>query len=65
MVSEIDIWRSANVLVKQHGDDASFYAAQRVDAMAECGDLEGERTWKRILRPVEELQRESPEGSVN
>ena len=65
MVSDIDIYRSANVLVKQYGDDAGFYAAQRVDAMAEVGDVEGERVWKRILRAVEELQRETPEGAVN
>ena len=64
-VSDLDIWRLAKVLVKQHGDDAGLYAAQRVDAMAECGDLEGEKTWKRMLRAVEELQRERPDGAAH
>ncbi len=27
MTLDIDIWRSANVLVKQHGEDASIQAA--------------------------------------
>ena len=28
-------------------------------------DLEGERTWKRILRVIEELWNEAPAGQLN
>ncbi len=35
---EIDIYRSANVLVKHHGEDAPIHAAMRADAMLEAGD---------------------------
>ncbi len=31
--------RTANVLVKQHGQDAPIHAAMRADAMLEAGDL--------------------------
>ena len=65
MVSDLDIYRSAQVLIRQHGDDAGFHAAQRVDALAEAGDQEGERTWKRILRAIEVLQNETPAGPLN
>ncbi len=58
MVPNLDIYRSANVLVKQHGQDAPIEAAMRADAMLDKGDLEGYTVWKRILRAVEELQRE-------
>ncbi len=52
MIPNLDIYRSANVLVQQHGDDAPTHAAMRADAMLEAGDLDGLATWKRILRAV-------------
>ncbi len=58
MISDLDIDRSANVLVKRHGEDAPIEAAMKADAMLEKGDLDGAAVWKRILRAVEELQRE-------
>ena len=63
MVHDLDIYRSANHLVKRHGEDASIHAAMRADAMLEKGDLDGYGVWKRILRAVEELQRATPAGS--
>ncbi len=32
MTSDLDIYRSANLLVKQHGQDAPTQAAMRADA---------------------------------
>ncbi len=63
MIPDLDIYRSAQVLVKQHGDDAPIEAAMRADAMLEAGDLAGLATWKRILRAVEELQGTAPKSS--
>ena len=60
MTLDIDIWRSANVLVKQHGEDAPIQAAMQADAMLEKGDLDGYAVWKRIIRAVEELQTAAP-----
>ncbi len=59
MTSDLDIFRSANLLIKQHGQDAPIHAAMRADAMLDKGDLDGAAAWKRILRAVEELQRVS------
>jgi hypothetical protein len=56
MISDIDIYRSANLLVKRHGEDAPIHAAMRADAMLDKGDLDGYAVWKRILRAMEELQ---------
>ncbi len=55
MIPELDIYRSAQFLVKQHGQDAPIHAAMRADATLEAGDLAGVAVWKRILRAVEEL----------
>jgi hypothetical protein len=41
MFPDLDIYRSAPVLVKQHGQDAPIEAAMRADAMLEKGDLDG------------------------
>jgi len=60
MTSDLDIWRTANILVKQHGDDAAIVAAQRADELLERGDLEGQRVWKRIVSAVRELKRSEP-----
>ena len=38
MIPDLDIYRSANLLVKQHGQDAPIHAAMRADAMLEAGD---------------------------
>ena len=58
MTSDLDIYRSANLLVKHHGEDAPIEAAMRADAMLDKGDVDGYAVWRRILRAVEELQRE-------
>ena len=60
MTSDLDIYRSANVLLKRHGQDAPIRAVMRADAMLDKGDLDGYAVWKRILRAVEELQEPAP-----
>ena len=57
MASEIDIYRTANVLIREHGEDAALEAAQRADAMLEKGTIEGQRLLKRVLAAVKEIQR--------
>ncbi len=55
MIPDLDIYRSANLLVKRHGQDAPIHAAMWADAMLEKGDLDGYAAWKRIIKAVEEL----------
>ncbi len=64
MTSDLDIYRSANELIKQHGEDASIRAAMRADEMMETGDMEGRAVWLRIVKAVEELlSEERPEDA--
>ena len=60
MIPDLDIFRSAHVLVKHHGPDAPIEAAMRADAMLDKGDLDGYAVWKRILQAVEELRQAGP-----
>ena len=60
MVTDRDIWTAANLCIKQHGPNAVLEAGQMADKMLETGDLEGRRTWHRILTAIEWLQ--STEG---
>jgi hypothetical protein len=64
VIPEIDIWRAANLLVKQHGADAEIVAARRIDALADGGDRDREMVWRRIRRAIVELQAE-PTGPVH
>jgi hypothetical protein len=56
MIPDIDIWRAATLLMKQHGPDAEVVAARRVDQLAEQEDDEGRAVWLRIRRAIGELQ---------
>lgn len=60
MIADIDIWRAAALLVKQHGEDAMFLASQRADGMLAKGDVDGLSVWKRISAAVRELSRARP-----
>jgi hypothetical protein len=57
VISDLDIWRSANELIKQFGGTADIEAAARADALLEKGDLEGQQVWMRILKAVDKLQK--------
>jgi hypothetical protein len=56
MISDLDIWRAANLLVQRHGADAEIEAAKRADQMIERDDLDGNAVWKRIRRAIIALQ---------
>ncbi len=62
MIPDLDIYRSAQALIKQRGEDAPIHAAMRVDAMLEVGDLDGYAVWRRILQAIEDLQRTEPKS---
>ena len=56
MISDIDIWRAATLVIRRHGEDAEIEAAKRADQMLERGDLDGHATWKQITRAIVALQ---------
>ncbi len=60
LVSDLDIWRAAQVMAKRYGDGAVIEAAMRADAFLDQGNLDGERLWIRIMQAIDELRRERP-----
>ncbi len=65
-VSDLDIYRSAKLLVKRHGAEAPIHATMHADAMLGRGDLGGRAVWLRIGRAVQELlDTQSGDGAVH
>ena len=64
-VSDRDIWATANLLIKHHGDQAEVRAVAHYVAMIDRGDRDGMALWKRIRRAVKELQAEEPNRLVH
>ncbi len=63
MVDDVDIYRSANKLIEQHGDEALVHATMRADELAADGDMDDRAVWLRIVKAVEELlAKERPDG---
>jgi hypothetical protein len=48
MVSNLDIWRAANLLIREHGANADREAARLQDLMLDRGDDEGRLVWVRL-----------------
>jgi hypothetical protein len=66
VIGDLDIFRAAKLVIDNHGEDASLYAAARTAVLAGEGDLDGAAIWRQITAAVEELQRERrPDEAVN
>ena len=59
-MNEIDIWRTAHLLIKQYGEDAVSAAAGRADAMFATGDKLGGAIWLQIVRAIGDFERRRP-----
>jgi hypothetical protein len=59
-MEELDIWRTAKVLIDAHGEDAAMHAAMRADDALHDGIQDAVNVWTRVMRAIEELQRQKP-----
>ncbi len=64
-VSDLDVYRSAKLLIDQHGDEAPIHAAMQADAMLDTGDLDGAAVWRRIVTAINELLADAPAGDAS
>lgn len=65
MINDIDILRSAKLLIDQQGDFAGLEAAGRADAFLANGDMEGHLVWIKIGKRIEELSNTDHRGKVH
>ncbi len=63
-VSDLDIWRSANELIKQHGEKAWTEAVLKYFEMKRAKDLEGIAVWRRIARAISFFTSPLPRGAT-
>ncbi len=57
MASDLDIYRSAKLIIDKYSGGAAAEAERRADTFLKRGDAAGHAVWRRILRAVEELGR--------
>jgi hypothetical protein len=60
MVSDLDVWRSANLLVKQHGDAAPDRATTRALELERQGAIVGAQIMRRVAAACLSLIAENP-----
>jgi hypothetical protein len=65
MIPEIDIWRTAQLMLKRYGDNALDESMGRADELAAGDDQNGAATWRRIATAVEQLANTIPPGPVH
>ena len=63
-MTNIEIWRAANLLIKQHGSLAELEACRLADLMLDRGDRDGQLVWLRIRRVIAALEA-PPTGAVH
>ena len=59
-MNDIDAYRSAKLLLDQHGETAATIAAMRADEFFERGDMDGAAAWRRIIKAIDELSKRRP-----
>lgn len=64
VLTERDVWISANMYVKRYGEDAPVHAAMRADELLAEGDMEGCMAFRRILKAIDELLATAPPEGV-
>ena len=54
-VSDIEVYRMANVIVARYGDDALRFASQQMERFHQRGEPKEQAIWARIGTAVDEL----------
>jgi hypothetical protein len=64
-VAEIDIYRAAKLMIEYYGNEAAIHAALRADYFYKDGDMEGFKTWKRIVDAIKVMQNTEAPNILN
>jgi hypothetical protein len=56
VISDLDIWRAANLICQAEGLAALDEVRQTISRLASYGDEEGVKVWLRIMAAIRELQ---------
>ena len=64
MLSDVDIYRAAHLMMHSFGDDAELESARYADRMLKRGNRDELLTWFRIWRTIA-VMRQAPTGLPN
>ena len=56
MLSDWELWACAGTVLREHGDNAAFFVAERIGALALAEDKEGIATWRSIAGRIDQLR---------
>ena len=56
VVSEIDIWRAASLMLWRYGDTAEAESKRPAEELAADGDNAGVAVWRRIMNAIGQLE---------
>jgi hypothetical protein len=65
VITKIDIWRLAGLMIKNHGKYAELESVRRADKLAMVGDENGAAVWRGVTRAVAELTNITPTGTLH
>ncbi|HEU5047355.1 MAG TPA: hypothetical protein VFT64_05860 [Rickettsiales bacterium] len=65
MPNRKDIFRSAQLLIKQHGQEAEGYATNQLKIFRERGDKQAVSVWFAIIEAIKTLQTTESSGSLH
>jgi len=60
MITDVDIYRSAQEMSRQHGDKAAREAVAKAEPLMKAGDTAGAATWLQIVEAVRVLHGREP-----
>ena len=65
MMTEIDIWRAAYLMLWWYGETAQEEGARRAAEFAADGDPAGSACWRRVIDAIEQLANTTPFGLLH
>ena len=64
-MTEIEIWRAANLMLRWYGETAQQESARRADEFAAAGDPAGAAGWHRVIEAIGQLANRTPTGPLH
>ena len=62
MTEPIDIYRTATMLIKEHGNyRAQLFAVTRAEELKAVGDQEGQGVWIKVLDAIRDVSESEPD----
>jgi len=65
MVEKIDIYRTADILIKEHGDKAEDFALEKMGKFLAAGDAKASGFWLGVAQAITDLQNTKVKGNLH